>query len=173
MRGRDAGAKNNRTDTNVNVDGKISGREENVDGKVCDIAEEASIPSAKVTDDVIEDLIDEFCSNEEYFKEVEESSDIFKLTHRCLPYDSGKSESEFQNEIRKNLTYTFNYYRVKSEDRDFRILKSEKSNETLKAYLKVKNVNEVLLSVKGLQTWKTDVRQMPKKISFHPSTLSK
>ena len=106
MRGRDAGAKNNRTDTNVNVDGKISGREENVDGKVCDIAEEASIPSAKVTDDVIEDLIDEFCSDEEYFKEVEESSDIFKLTHRCLPYESGKSESEFQNEIRKNLTYT-------------------------------------------------------------------
>ena len=45
-------------------------------------------------------------SHEEYFKEVEESSDIFKLTHRCLPYDSGKSESEFQNEIRKNLTYT-------------------------------------------------------------------
>ena len=106
MRGRDAGAKNNRTDTNVNVDGKISGREENVDGKVCDIAEEASIPSAKVTDDVIEDLIDEFCSDEEYFKEVEESSAIFKLTHRCLPYESGKSESEFQNEIRKNLTYT-------------------------------------------------------------------
>ena len=27
MRGRDAGAKNNRTDTNVNVEGKISGRD--------------------------------------------------------------------------------------------------------------------------------------------------
>ena len=62
---------------------------------VCDIAEEASIPSAKVTDDVIEDLFDEFCSDEEYLKEVEESSEIFKLTHRCLPYESVKSESEF------------------------------------------------------------------------------
>ena len=62
---------------------------------VCDIAWKASIPSAKVTDDVIEDLIDEFCSDEEYFKEVEESLDIFKLTHQCLPYESCKGESEF------------------------------------------------------------------------------
>ena len=62
---------------------------------VCDIAWKASIPSAKVTDDVIEDLFDEFCSDEEYFKEVEESSEVFKLTHRCLPYKSGKRESEF------------------------------------------------------------------------------
>ena len=45
--------------------------EENVDGKVCDIAEEASIPSAKVTDDSIEDLIDEFCSDEEFLGKVQ------------------------------------------------------------------------------------------------------
>jgi hypothetical protein len=62
---------------------------------------------------------------------------------------------------------------VQSEDQNFRILKSGKSNETLKAFLKVKKANEVLLSVKGLQTWKTDVRQMQKKISFQPFTLSK
>ena len=62
---------------------------------------------AKVTDDSIEDLIDEFCSDEEYFKEVEESSEIFKLTHICLPYESGKNEIEFQNCSSNNIKLCF------------------------------------------------------------------
>ena len=45
------------------------------------------------TENVIEDLVDEFCSDEAYQKEVEENSEIFKLTYRSLPHESLKSES--------------------------------------------------------------------------------
>ena len=95
------------------------------------------------------------------------------MTYRCLDYDPCKSESEILGQIRKkkNLAYTFDYYHMKHEDRHFEIFKSEKSAESLKAFVKVKDVYEVIQSVKALKTWKTDVRQMPKKITFHPSTF--
>ena len=105
-------------------------------------------------------------------KEVEDTSEIFKLTYRCLPYDSFKSENEIIEEIKRNLAYSFNYYKVKTEDQIFKIVKSKKFDNCLKTILKVKDIPEVLQSVEGLNTWKTDVRRMPKKITFHPSTLS-
>ena len=61
-----------------------------------DIVEEANtamIDRSTTTGDVDDDLVDEFCSNEEYVKEVEETYEMFKLTYKCLPYESGKSEN--------------------------------------------------------------------------------
>ena len=49
---------------------------------------------SSITENVVEDLGDEFCSDEEYLKEIEETSELFKLTYKCLPHESLKSESE-------------------------------------------------------------------------------
>ena len=156
-------------------DGKVKeiAEEATVDVTGEDIVEEATIKDrSTTTGDVVDDLVDEFCSDEEYLKEVEETFEMFKLTYKCLPYESGKSEKEILEDMKRNLSYTFNYYRVKKEDQYFKFVKSEKINDCLKILLKVKAIPEVLQSAQALKTWKTDVRQMPKMTTFHPSTFS-
>ena len=139
-----------------------------VDGKDTvnpNIAEEAK---AEATENIIEEVIDEFCSDEEYSRKEEESSEIFKLIFN----DSCKNENEILEEIKKNLTYTFNYYKVKKEDRNFKVVKSEKFCGGLKILLKVKDIPEALQAVNGLKTWKTEVLKIQKKRTFPPSSLS-
>ena len=154
----------------VVVDSEVA--KETVGNKVGDIAEEASTEKTSTTKNVIEDLVDEFCSDEEYQKEVEENSEIFKLTYRSLPHESFKSESEMKEDLKRNLSYTFNYYKLKSEDQKYKVVKFEKIDNCLKTLLKVKDIPEVLQPVKGLRIWKMEVRRIPKKITLHPSTLS-
>ena len=64
-----------------------------------------------------------------------------------------------------------NFYRVKCEDRNFKIIKSEKSADAFEVIMKVKGVSEVLKAVRGLKTWKTNVRKIPENGSFFPYFL--
>ena len=36
----------------------------------------------------------QFCSDEEYFKEVEDTSELFQLTYKCLSHESPRSKSK-------------------------------------------------------------------------------
>jgi hypothetical protein len=64
---------------------------------------------SSITDNVVEDLVDEFCSDEEYLKEIKETSELFKLRYKCLPHESPKSESETLEVLKRILAYTFNH----------------------------------------------------------------
>ena len=94
--------------------------------KVDDIAKKANCDESSITENVVEDLVDEFCSDVEYLKEIEETSELFKLTYKCLSQESPKSESETLEDIKRNLTYTFNHYKVKSEENIYKVVKFEK-----------------------------------------------
>ena len=146
--------------------------EEEVTGKETDAAEALVKATDKIEYD-IEDLLDEFCSEEEYNKEAEDNFEIFKVTSRQFPDESSKTEIEVVKEIERNLLQTFNYFKVNKEDRTLKIIKSEKINNCVKMLLKVKNTPKVIESVNGLQTWMTDIFKIPKKTSFNPSILSK
>ena len=79
------------------------------DEKVDDIAKKANSDESSITENVVEDLGDEFCSDEEYLKEIEETSELFKLTYKCLSQESPKSESETLEVLKRILAYTFNH----------------------------------------------------------------
>ena len=61
------------------------------------------------------------------------------------------------------MEYTFNFYKVKRDDRIFKVVKSEKCAETHEVFLNVKNIPDVLKAVRGLKTWITDVRKLAKR----------
>jgi hypothetical protein len=69
---------------------------------------------------------------------VEDHLEIFKVIHP----DSGKSENEI---------LTFNFCKVKREDRDFKVVKLEKFDGGLRMTLQVQNIHEVIESVEGLK----------------------
>ena len=77
--------------------------------KVDDIAKKANCDESSITENVVEDLGDEFCSDEEYLKEIKETSELFKLRYKCLPHESQKNESESLEVLKRNLVYTFNH----------------------------------------------------------------
>ena len=135
--------------------------------------ENLDVTETENTETIIEDFIDKFCSEEEYKKEVEDNFEIFQVTTKQFPEESGKNESEVIKETKRNLSQTFNYLRVSKEDRTFKILKSEKFNNCVKMLLKVKNTSKVIESVNGLQTWMTDIRNITEKTSFNPSIISR
>ena len=146
--------------------------EKEVKGNETDAAE-ALVKATDNTENDIEDLIDEFCSEEEYNNEAEDKFEIFKVTSRQFPDESNKNENEVVKEIERNLLQTFNYFKVKKEDQTLKIIKAEKFDNCVKTLLKVKNIPKVIESVNGLQTWMTDIRKIPEKTSFNPSILSK
>ena len=131
----------------VDVTGKeTDAAEAQVKGNI----EDLDVTETENTETIIEDFIDEFCSEEEYKKEVEDNFEIFQVTTKQFPEESGKNESEVIKETKRNLSQTFNYLRVSKEDRTFKILKSEKFNNCVKMLLKVKNTSKVIESVNGL-----------------------
>ena len=111
-----------------------------------------------LSDEVVEDLVDEFCSEEEYIKQAEEYLETFEV----IQHDSGKSESEILNKTKNFLNQTFKFCNVKREDRDFKVVTSEKFEGGLKIILQVKNFPEVIQSVEGLKTLNTEVWKLPK-----------
>ena len=135
--------------------------------------EDLDVTETENTETIIEDFIDEFCSEEEYKKEVEDNFEIFQVTTKQFPEESGKNESEVIKETKRNLSQTFNYLKASKEDRTFKILKSEKFNNCVKMLLKVKNTSKVIESVNGLQIWMTDIRKITEKTSFKPSIISR
>ena len=128
-----------------------------------------NVNQSKPSANKIDKFEDELCSEEEYNKHVEEDSEIFKITSKIFP---DESESQVYDKIERDLYSTFNYLKVKKEDRKFTIIKSKQVKDCLKLLLKVKRIPKVLESVNGLKTLKTDVSQFPEKISFPPSTPS-
>ena len=121
--------------------------------------------TSTTTDNVMGDLVDEFCSEEEYTKDIGEHLETFEVICR----DSGKSEDKILSETRNFLIQTFNFCKVKKEDQDFKVVKLEKFDGGLIIILQVKNIPGVLESVEGLKTWNTEVRKLPKKRTSSPS----
>ena len=121
--------------------------------------------TSTTTDNVMGDLVDEFCSEEEYTKDVDEHLETYELICR----ESGKSEDKILSETRNFLIQTFNFCKVKKEDQDFKVVKLEKFDGGLIIILQVKNIPGVLESVEGLKTWNTEVRKLPKKRTSSPS----
>ena len=56
--------------------------------------EDLDVTETENTETIIEDFIDEFCSEEEYKKEVEDNFEIFQVTTKQFPKESGKNETE-------------------------------------------------------------------------------
>ena len=54
--------------------------------------EDLDVRETENTETIIEDFIDEFCSEEEYKKEVEDNFEIFQVTTKQFPEESGKNE---------------------------------------------------------------------------------
>ena len=121
--------------------------------------------TSATTDNVMGDLVDEFCSEEEYTTEIEEHLETFEVIY----HDSGKSENEILNETKNFLIQTFNFCKVKREDRDFKVVKFEKFDGGLRIFLQVKNIPAVIESVEGLKTRNTEVRKLLKKRTSSPS----
>ena len=143
--------------------------EANDEIEVKDIIEKANVNESKPSVNKRDKFEDELCSEEEYIKHVEEDSEIFKITSKIFP---DEIESQVLDKIKTDLYSTFNYLKVKKEDRKFTIIKSKQFKDCLKLLLKVKRIPKVLESVNGLKTWKTDVSQLPEKITVPPSTSS-
>ena len=132
-----------------------------------DVAEEVR------TNKDCEELVDEFCPDEEFnfvaSEHDEENVEVFRISF----IDEGwanMDESQILIEMKLSLDYTFNLYKVKREDRTFTVLKSEKCAEAFKVFLKVKNLPDVFKAVRGLKTEITDVRKLAKQ-RFAPSSL--
>ena len=123
-------------------------------------------PTSTTTDNVVEELVDEFCSEEEYSKQNEEYLETFQVTK----HDSKMSENEILSETKSFLSQTFKFCKVKRADQVFKVVMSEKFDGGLRMILQVKNIPEVIESVEGLQTWNTEVRKLPKKRTS-PSSL--
>ena len=83
------------------------------------------------------------------------------MTFEVVQHDSRKSENEILSETRNFLYQTFKFCKVKNEDQDFKVLKSEKFEGGLKIILQVKNIPQVIESVEGLKTCKTEVWKLP------------
>ena len=109
-------------------------------------------------DEVAEDFVDELYSEEEYTKQAKEYLETFEV----IQHDSGKSESEILSKTKNFLNQTFKFCNVKREDRDFKVVTSEKFEGGLKITLQVKNIPEVIQSVEGLKTLNTEVWKLPK-----------
>jgi hypothetical protein len=122
-------------------------------------------PTSTTTDNVMGDLVDEFCSEEEYRKEIGEHLETFEV----ICHDSVKSENEILSETKNFLIQTFNFCKVKKEDQDFKVVKFEKFDGGLRIIVQVKNIPGVIESVEGLKTWKTEVRKLSKKRTSSPS----
>ena len=113
-----------------------------------------------------EELVDEFCPDEEFNFEASEHEfkifEVFKISFSDKGW-SNMNESQILNEMQLSLDYTFNLYKVKIEERTFTVVKSEKCAEAFKVLLKVKNLPDVLKAVRGLKTQITDVRKLAKR----------
>ena len=83
-------------------------------------------------------------------------------TFEVIQHDSGKSESEIFSKTKDFLNQTFKFCNVMREDRDFKVVTSEKFEGGLKITLQVKNIPEVIQSVEGLKTLNTEVWKLPK-----------
>ena len=91
---------------------------------------------------------------------MDENSEALKIQFSYKGW-SQKSESQVLIEMERNLNTTFNYYRVKREER---------CENALDVYIKVNDVPNVLQAVRGLKTWITDVRKLAKR-RMVPSSL--
>jgi hypothetical protein len=120
-----------------------------------------------------EEVVDEFCLDDEFYAKidelVDENSEAFKIQFSDKGW-SQKSESQVLIEMERNLNTTFNFYRVNREDRTFKVIKTERCENSLEVYIKVNDVPNVLQAVRGLKTWITDVRKLAKRIMV-PSSL--
>ena len=81
-----------------------------------------------------EEVVDEFCLDDEFYAKidelVDENSEAFKIQFSDKGW-SQKSESQVLIEMECNLNTTFNYYRVKREDRNGK----KKSNQQVPSFL--------------------------------------
>ena len=106
-------------------------------------------------DNGCEDIVHEFCPNEDFNIEtgdhVVEKSEVFKMSFSDKGW-SKMNENQILKEMELSLDYTFNFCKVKREDRTFKVVKSEKCAETHEVFLKVKNIPDVLKAVGGLKT---------------------
>ena len=117
-------------------------------------------------DNECEDIVDEFCPDEDFNVQtgdhVVENSEVFKISFSDKGW-SKMNENQILKETELSLDNTFNFYKVKREDKTFKVVKSEKCAETHEVFLKVKDIPDVLKSVRGLKTWITDVRKLAKR----------
>jgi hypothetical protein len=101
-----------------------------IEKNVAEVATDAATVNVIVeTDRDFEELDDEFCPDDEFDVEInelqDETAEFFKLTFSDQGW-SNENEAKMLNETEKNFSYTCNYYRVKREDRNFQVIKSQR-----------------------------------------------
>ena len=123
-----------------------------------------------------EEICDEFCPDEDFYNDVdkpmEESSDVFKINFKDYTKTKPpeKNDNQILKEMERNLDFTFNHYKVRNENRNFKVIKSERRADSFEVLIKVDNIPEVIQAVRGLRTWITDVRKLSKRRTV-PSSL--
>ena len=144
---------------------EVASREATLDGS--NATEKEAIGSEK-----IEEVSDEFCPDEDFHSDVEEPTEesavVFKLNFRDYTKTKPpeKNEKQILSEMERNLDYTSNHFKVGRKDRNFKVIKSEKREDSFEVFLEVDNIPEVIQAVRGLKTWITDVRKLSKQRTF-------
>jgi hypothetical protein len=148
---------------------KVASREATLDGS--NTTEKEATETGE-----IEVISDEFCPDEDFHFDIENRNDesalVFKINFRDYTKTKPpkKDDNQILSEMKRNFEYTSNHFKVRKGDRNFKVIKSERREDSFEVFIEVDNIPEVIQAVRGLKTWITDVRKLAKQRTV-PSSL--